>query len=148
MYCNLANLQQFPIIFFSHKDIFLAKTIVIWLWLIWLCSGQWKPCTPPGRGSPPSRRRVGIEFWAIECFPNVEFLSFRKMIGVEYLARFSSCLIEKGLEKVENLWEKQWIPVELTWGPGWISVEFWATTFLPSVDLVPTACQGLHWPLH
>jgi hypothetical protein len=24
------------------------------------------------------------------------------MNGVEYLARFSSCLIEKGLEKVEN----------------------------------------------
>jgi hypothetical protein len=44
-----------------------------------------------------------VEFWAIECFQNVEFLSFRKMIGVEYLARFSSCLIEKGLEKVENL---------------------------------------------
>jgi hypothetical protein len=57
-------------------------------------------------------------------------------------------MIEKGLEKVENWWEKLWIPDELTWGPGWISVEFWATTFLPSVDLVSTAWQGLHWPLH
>jgi hypothetical protein len=79
---------------------------------------QWsvKTLYPPGQGSPPSRRRVDVEFWAIECFQNVEFLSFRKMIGVEYLARFrsekmigveylarfSSCLIEKGLDKVEN----------------------------------------------
>jgi hypothetical protein len=51
----------------------------------------------------------------------------------------SSCLIEKGLDEVENLWEKLWIPVEY---PGWISVEFWATTFLPSVDLVSTAWPG------
>jgi hypothetical protein len=28
MYYNLANLQQFSKIFFSHRDIFLAKTIV------------------------------------------------------------------------------------------------------------------------
>jgi hypothetical protein len=87
-----------------------------------------------GQGSPPSRRRVGVEFWAMEFVQHVEFLSFRKMNGVEYLARFSSCLIEKGLDKVENWWEKLWLPGELTWGPGWISVEFWATTFLPSVD--------------
>jgi hypothetical protein len=57
-------------------------------------------------GSPPSRRRVGVEFWAMAFFQHVEFLSFRKMNGVEYLARFSSCLIEKGLDKVENWWEK------------------------------------------
>jgi hypothetical protein len=44
-----------------------------------------------------------VSSWAIECFQNVEFLSFRKMIGVEYLARFSSCLIEKGLDKVKRL---------------------------------------------
>jgi hypothetical protein len=69
------------------------------------------------------------------------------MIGVEYLVRFSSCLIEKGLDKVENLWEN-WIPVELTWGPGWINVEFWATTFLPSVDHLTRVVLGLHWPLH
>jgi hypothetical protein len=71
---------------------------------------------------------------------------------VIYLARFLSCLIEKGLDKVE-ICEKncEYLPVELTWGPGWISVEFWAITFLPSVDLVSTAwpgVQGLHWPLH
>jgi hypothetical protein len=36
-------------------------------------------------------------------------------------------------------------PGELTWGPGWISVEFWVTTFLPSVDRLT---RGLHWPLH
>jgi hypothetical protein len=57
---------------------------------------------PLVRGSPPSRRRVDVEFWAMELFQHVEFLSVRKMIGVEYLARFASCLIEKGLDKVEN----------------------------------------------
>jgi hypothetical protein len=49
------------------------------------------------------RDQVDVEFWAMECFQNVEFLLFRKMIVVEYLARFSSYLMEKGLDKVENL---------------------------------------------
>jgi hypothetical protein len=31
---------------------------------------------PLGQGSPPSRRRVGVEFWAKELFQHVEFLSF------------------------------------------------------------------------
>jgi hypothetical protein len=78
-----------------------------------------EPPSAPGQVSPPPSR-VGVEFWAMEFFQHFKFLSFRKMNGVEYLARFSSCLIEKGLDKVEK---------------------FWVTTFLPrpSVDLVLTA---------
>jgi hypothetical protein len=38
---------------------------------------------------------VDVEFWAMECFLNVEFLSFRKMIGVEYLASRGGKIVRK-----------------------------------------------------
>jgi hypothetical protein len=50
---------------------------------------------------PLVRGHHQVDFWAMEFVQHVEFLSFRKMNGVEYLARFSSCLIEKGSEKAE-----------------------------------------------
>jgi hypothetical protein len=94
----------------------------------------------PGQGSPPSRRRVlGNRMFSKCRIPVVQKNDWCRIPG-------------EILDNVENLWEKLWIPVELIWGPGWISVEFWVTTFLPSVDLVSTAwpggLQGLHWPLH
>jgi hypothetical protein len=60
------------------------------------------PCTTPRHGSTSYDNMEKKISGAMEFVQHVEFLSFRKMIGVEYLARFSSCLIEKGLEKVEN----------------------------------------------
>jgi hypothetical protein len=61
------------------------------------------PVPPPlARGHHQVDVELGVEFWAMTFFQHVEFLSFRKINGVEYLARFSSCLIEKGLDKVEN----------------------------------------------
>jgi hypothetical protein len=103
---------------------------------------------PPPPAVPASRRRVGVDFWAMECVEHVEFLSFRQMNGVEYLARFSSCLIEKA-------W-RRWKIGETTWRinlTSWVNKcrvlgdHFFAKCRL-SVDRLTRGVQGLHWPLH